>query len=103
LKSPKEKSPYRGVKRAVTNCWWDHSSLAAPLAGSLLAPLRCAAPCRRRPLPREVVADERVAARGIIPQAPVELKRLIELVDLSTGVADGRRNVNTRRLLRQRQ
>ena len=41
--------------------------IAAPLAGSLLAPLRCAAPCRRRPLPREVVADERVAAGGIIP------------------------------------
>src|SRR5262245_6881677 len=31
-----------------------------------------------------------VAVGWIIPQAPVELKRLIEVVDLSTGVADGR-------------
>jgi len=41
--------------------------IAAPLAGSLLAPLRCAAPGQRGPLPREVVADERIAAGGIIP------------------------------------
>jgi len=60
-------------------------------------------PGRQQPLPREIVTDEGVAIGGIIPQPPVKRKRLIELVDLGTGVVDGRGNVNTRRLLRQRQ
>jgi len=57
----------------------------------------------RRPLLGEVVADVGVAVGGIKPQAPVERKRVIELVDLRAGVTDGRRNVNTRRRLGQRQ
>src|SRR5262245_1650373 len=41
-----ESPPYRGVKRAVTS--WGPLVIAPPLAGSLLAPLRCAAPCQFR-------------------------------------------------------
>src|SRR5215510_3662770 len=61
--------------------------------------------CRRsrRPLPSEVVAYVGVAVSRIEPQAAVEWERLIELVDLGTGVIDGRRNVNTSRLLGQPQ
>ena len=58
---------------------------------------------RQRPLPREIVTDEGVAIGGIIPQAPVKRKRVIELIDLGARVVDGRRNVNTRRLLGQPQ
>src|SRR5207245_6406577 len=55
------------------------------------------------PLPGEVVADVGVAVGGIKPQAPVEWKRLIQLIDLGAGVGDGRRNVNAGRWLGQRQ
>jgi hypothetical protein len=44
----------------------------------------------KQPLPVEVVAYVGVAVGGIIPQAPVKWKRLIKLVDLPTGVVDGR-------------
>ena len=44
----------------------------------------------KQPLPVEVVACVGVAVGGIIPQAPVKWKRLIKLVDLPTGVVDGR-------------
>src|SRR5262245_65840368 len=55
------------------------------------------------PLPGEVVADVGVAVGGIIPQAAVKWKRVTQLVDLRAGVVDGRRNVNARRRLGQRQ
>ena len=58
---------------------------------------------RGLPLPGEVVADVGVAVGGIMPQALVEWKRVIKLVDLRAGVIDGRGNVDTRRWLGQRQ
>jgi hypothetical protein len=54
-------------------------------------------------LPGEVVADVGIAVGGIIPQARVEGKRLIQLVDLRARIADRRRDVDTRRRLRLRQ
>ena len=51
-------------------------------------------------LPGEVVADVGIAVGGIIPQARVEGKRLIQLVDLRARIADRRRDVDTRRRLR---
>src|SRR5258707_714512 len=42
-------------------------------------PPTLAATNRERPSPGEIVADEGVAVGGIIPQAPVELKTLIEV------------------------
>src|SRR5262245_61376427 len=71
-----------------------------------LSKARATRPCLTgggSPLPGEVVADVGVAVGGIIPQAPVKWKRLIKLVDLGTGIVDGRRNVRARRLLGQRQ
>ena len=44
----------------------------------------------KQPLPVEVVACVGVAVSGIIAQAPVKWKSLIKLVDLPTGVVDGR-------------
>jgi hypothetical protein len=44
----------------------------------------------KQPLPVEVVAGVSIAVGGIIAQAPVKRKRLIKLVDLPTGVVDGR-------------
>jgi hypothetical protein len=44
----------------------------------------------KEPLPVEVVACVSIAVGGIIAQAPVKRKRLIKLVDLPTGVVDGR-------------
>ena len=69
IKFAKWKVPPTGgqARRKKLLVSWGPLVIAAPLAGSLLSPLRCAAPCQRRPLPREVVADERIAAGGIIP------------------------------------
>src|SRR5262245_50029885 len=55
------------------------------------------------PLPGGGVADVGVASRGIIPQAPVKRKRVVQLIDLRAGVGDGRWNVNPDRWLGQRQ
>ena len=54
-------------------------------------------------LPGKVVADVGIAVGGIIPQARVEGKRLIQLVDLRARIADRWRDVDTRRGLRLRQ
>ena len=53
----------------------------------------------RKPLPGHVVADIGIAVGGIIPQARIEGKRLVQLVDLRAGIADRRRDVDTHRRL----
>ena len=58
---------------------------------------------RQLPLSGEIVAYVLVAICGIVPQAPVEWKRLIKLLDPLAGVVDRRRNVGRRGGLGQRQ
>src|SRR5262249_57243515 len=89
-------------KTAARECL---SSVRAPRQCASLGNSRAVGPAGtgRLPLPREVVADVGVAVGRIKPQAPVNWKRVIKLVDLCAGVIDGRWNVDTRRWLGQRQ
>src|SRR5262249_60597208 len=50
LNSQNEKSPLPGgqARRNKLSVSWGPLVIAAPLAGSLLAPLRCAGPCQSR-------------------------------------------------------
>src|SRR5262249_57039574 len=96
--------PVRSPARRSRNLHRNASWIGTPLVGNRryrmpALPRRFyASPARinepRRPSPREIVADEGVAVGGIIPQAPVELKRLTEVEDMSTGVACGRPHGN---------
>src|SRR6478609_11862219 len=45
---------------------WGRLVIAAPLAGSLLAPLRCAGPMKLTPTPRERITTQQIS-KSIIP------------------------------------